>query len=340
MKKITSVRYYSLAFKILACAMVSFSYVQGQVGIGTQTPDASSVLDVVSTDKGLLIPRMTTAQKNAIASPAEGLLVYDSDLQRFYFYQSGWRELSAQSLLTDADNDTKVEVEKTTDEDFVRISTAGTERLIIDNNGNILLGDAVNHTKIEADGSILLEGSASVFEDFRVPVTSTEKKGVQDPSFTQLRNDASGSPGIFAYAFDNNTEEELFFIVQLPHQWKEGTSIEPHIHWSAKSDVGATKVRWGLEYTWSNIGEVFGATQIIYGDTPIPPVGTVSAYEHAITSLGTISATGKTVSSMLICRIFRDADHSGDTFGADAFLLEIDFHLEIDALGSRTDYQK
>lgn len=203
-----------------------------------------------------------------------------------------------------------------------------------------MIGDGINHLKIESDGSLFLEGSATAFEDFRVPVTSTDKRGVQDPSFTQLRDDTLGSPGIFAYAFDKNIEEELFFIVQLPHQWKEGSNIEPHIHWTAQSDVGASKVRWGLEYTWTNIADVFGSTQVLYGETTITPVGTVTAYEHAITSLGIISGAGKEVSSMLICRIFRDADASSDNFGYDAFLLEIDFHLEVDAIGSGTEYQK
>lgn len=49
-----------------------------QIGINTDNPDPSAVLDIVSTSKGILIPRMTTAQKLAIASPHEGLMVYDS----------------------------------------------------------------------------------------------------------------------------------------------------------------------------------------------------------------------------------------------------------------------
>lgn len=53
--------------------------IYSQIGIQTETPDLSSALDIVSTDKGLLIPRMTNAQKLAIGSPEEGLLVYDSD---------------------------------------------------------------------------------------------------------------------------------------------------------------------------------------------------------------------------------------------------------------------
>ena len=50
-----------------------------QVGIGTTTPNASAQLDVSSNTKGLLIPRMTQAQRTAINSPAQGLLVYQTD---------------------------------------------------------------------------------------------------------------------------------------------------------------------------------------------------------------------------------------------------------------------
>lgn len=49
------------------------------VGIGTQTPDGSAVLEISSTNQGLLIPRMTTVERDAIASPATGLLIYNSD---------------------------------------------------------------------------------------------------------------------------------------------------------------------------------------------------------------------------------------------------------------------
>jgi hypothetical protein len=56
------------------------------VGINTTTPHNSSVLDVNSTTKGMLVPRMTTVQRNAIASPAMGLLLFDTDLKQFIFY--------------------------------------------------------------------------------------------------------------------------------------------------------------------------------------------------------------------------------------------------------------
>ena len=64
-----------------------------QVGIGTTTPDASSALDITATDKGFLMPRMTTAQRTAIASPAAGLQAYDTDTKSVWFFDGTvWKE--------------------------------------------------------------------------------------------------------------------------------------------------------------------------------------------------------------------------------------------------------
>ena len=78
--------------KVLQVSMLFFlilaTNVFAQVGIGTVTPNASSVLDITSTTQGMLTPRMTTAQRTAIASPADGLMVYDTDIKAFHYYNS------------------------------------------------------------------------------------------------------------------------------------------------------------------------------------------------------------------------------------------------------------
>jgi len=53
------------------------------IGINNATPNISSIVDIVSTTEGILIPRMTTAQRDAISSPAQGLLIYDTDSDKF-----------------------------------------------------------------------------------------------------------------------------------------------------------------------------------------------------------------------------------------------------------------
>ena len=64
-----------LTILFFLCVIKSYS----QIGIGTISPDQSSMLDVLSTEKGMLIPRMTSAERDAIATPAKGLLVYNTD---------------------------------------------------------------------------------------------------------------------------------------------------------------------------------------------------------------------------------------------------------------------
>ena len=63
--------------------------VQAQTGIGTVTPNASAKLEIASTDKGLLIPRMTSTQRGLISLPANGLLVYQTDGVIGFYVNSG-----------------------------------------------------------------------------------------------------------------------------------------------------------------------------------------------------------------------------------------------------------
>jgi len=69
----------------------------GAVGIGTLTPNASSLLDVTSTSKGILVPRMTKAQRDLIATPATGLLIYQLNATPGFYYYNGtaWTAVSA-----------------------------------------------------------------------------------------------------------------------------------------------------------------------------------------------------------------------------------------------------
>jgi hypothetical protein len=71
-------------------------HAQDNVGIGTTTPNSTAKLDITANDKGVLVPRLTTAQRLAIPGPANGLLVYDTNFNCFYFYStasSAWTSL-------------------------------------------------------------------------------------------------------------------------------------------------------------------------------------------------------------------------------------------------------
>lgn len=70
-------------------SIISNNNLFSQVGIGTTSPNASSILDITSTSKGILIPRMTSSQRESISSPANGLMVYQTDGTSGYWYYNG-----------------------------------------------------------------------------------------------------------------------------------------------------------------------------------------------------------------------------------------------------------
>jgi hypothetical protein len=105
----------SFFFLFLFCLLIgniARTFAQG-VGVNSDNsnPDGSAILDVKSTTQGMLVPRMTEAQRNLVASPATGLLVYQTDATAgFYFYNgTAWTSLSGggSSLPTQTGNEGK-----------------------------------------------------------------------------------------------------------------------------------------------------------------------------------------------------------------------------------------
>ncbi len=76
--------------------IISFNVMSQGVGINSDgaDPDASAMLDVVAVDKGVLIPRMTSAQRTGISNAVKGLLVFDNTTTSFWYYTGTvWQEL-------------------------------------------------------------------------------------------------------------------------------------------------------------------------------------------------------------------------------------------------------
>jgi len=144
--------------------------------------------------------------------------------------------------------------------------------------------------------------------------------------------------GLLVYGFDGtSTLEQAYFAIQMPHNYKTGTNIHPHVHW-AKSTAATGNVAWFLEYTMAASNVVFPAA------TTISAVGTASsatAWVHTMTDLPDITGTPlSALSSMFIGRIYRDPADGADTYEADAGLLEFDLHYQVDGLGSDAETTK
>lgn len=204
--------------------------------------------------------------------------------------------------------------------------------------GSVYIGTSANNTEIEADGTLKFNGNATVWEDLQMPATAAGAQGGKVPDWADFRG------GIKTWAFANNnasSEDELYFTVQIPHAWKEGSAIEPHIHVSPETAPGADQaVVWKLEYVWANYTSAFPASS-----TTLTATTTVTGsddHRHLITSFGSITPDANTnkISSVLVCRLYRNSSDAADTYTGRIFLVSLDFHFEKDTEGSRVQYSK
>jgi len=141
-----------LFFSITLCGCTGLLYGQNSIGIGTTTPHSSAILDVASSGKGILVPRMSQTNRLAISNPANGLLVYDSTTNRLFQYQQGeWRY-----MLTNANwaqSSSRNWTYNTIDSVGIGI-TSPTERLDV-------IGTIQSRNTTRADGGILASGDIS-----------------------------------------------------------------------------------------------------------------------------------------------------------------------------------
>lgn len=134
------------------------------------TGNTSSVLDVKSVLKGFLAPRMTQAQRIAIATPADGLLVYQTDATKGFYYYNGttaaWVLLTASagtnwSLAGNGGTNSSANYLGTTDAVSLRMRTNATQRVLIDSVGNVAVGTAPTFTAGAPREKFLVDAGSS-----------------------------------------------------------------------------------------------------------------------------------------------------------------------------------
>lgn len=222
-------------------------------------------------------------------------------------------------------NATIVSVVNTPSEEIVKKSN--NNDFVGDNNfqGTTNFGSTTNYAEFSNTGTLTLSGSATTWDDLLVPLTST-KKGTNDlPHFDETN---------LGYLFPNgDTSEILYIIVQMPHRWKEGSVIFPHIHYKRTS---AGKPTFKISYSWNSTGSaVSSPSTVLELGTEVFPY--VSGNIHQInTNSAGIDGTGKTISSILLIKLYRD----DSVVAGDVLAYQFDIHYEIDSLGSNTEYSK
>lgn len=191
------------------------------------------------------------------------------------------------------------------------------------------IGDGTNYTEFETDGTIKFVGTATVFDDL-LPTIANANTGGAAPNMTLM----GGSGTIRAQEFANlSSAEEYQACWQLPHGWKEGSDIVPHIHLYIPDDGTGGDIVFSMVYTWQNIDNGT-MTETTVTSTAITRAANAGINGNAIASFGTIAGTGKTISSLFSARIMR-VQAGADTFSASTWLRSSDLHIEKDTIGSR-----
>ena len=140
--------------------------------------------------------------------------------------------------------------------------------------------DSTNYLEINSQGELRLEGNSSVWDDLLQPATTGRQGANVKPDFNY--------DDITVDFPRNDINEILYFNIQMPHEWKEGSTIFPHVHFLQNQNNNPT---FKINYRWAKLTESFPAWatytianlvfpytsgtvhQIVYGNNGIPGTG-------------------------------------------------------------------
>ena len=166
------------------------------------------------------------------------------------------------------------------------------------------------------------------WEDLRFSAAGINPPGAaSDPT----RDTADGR-----WVFSASQTNVLAIQAQMPHEWKEGSIIVPHVHWSPTS-THTGNVLWRLQYKVANINSAYPA-----GYTTVDKLqaGAGVADTHQLASFGNVAMTGYTISCILLILLSRIGGDPTDTYTGTAKLDEFDIHYQVDGFGSYNETSK
>ncbi len=226
----------------------------GNIGIGTTGPAATALLDLTSTEKGFLAPRMTEAQRDAISSPATGLFIYNTTTNQYDMYNgTSWGAVGG-GVPTDAQYVTLAVNATLTDE---RVLTAGTNISVTDGGagGNVTIATINNPVFSTSVTSPIIYGSSAASGNLTLRTTSDATKG-----YVILADDGgnvgigTASPtSLFSVGassqFQIDTSGDIIKLKNLTYSWPSSHTADGFL----KDDGSGT-------LTWTTIGGAGGVT--------------------------------------------------------------------------------
>jgi len=172
--------------------------------------------------------------------------------------------------------------------------------------------------------------TAGLWDDYIASMNAAKVTGASQPSWSAFRD------GIYAYAFSASSMNESWVTFHILHDYKRGTDLFPHVHWSPGTSTHTGVVRWGIEYQVAkgHTQEAFPATTTVY----VEQASDGTQYMHnvaEVTAGAAISGTDIEPDSLVNVRVFRDGAHANDTFTGPAFVFQIDMHYLKERTGTK-----
>lgn len=203
--------------------------------------------------------------------------------------------------------------------------TTGSISVVVNSGSAIRFGGPENYISVDYMGTMVLSGSATVWDDLVFPLTQTKQGANLKPDFDETN---------VGYLFPrNDTTEILYLIGQIPHGYKLGSNIYPHIHWRQSAVENPV---FKIDYKWFNIGDPIPAAFSTYvmNEKKLPYT---SGSIHQISSGSIpIDGTGMEISSVLVMKLYRD----DNVYVGDVLAFQFDIHVEKSHIGSRTEYSQ
>ena len=275
--------------------LLALDVTNSRVGIGTASP--ATTLHISATD-ALRIPSGTTGQRPG--SAAHGDIRYNSTLSTIEGYSnSTWANLASGDTVKDADEDTKIQVEESSDEDIIRMDIAGTERMNISatetaigvtkinhaastitgtaTNGNITLtpngtGKVAVSSALEVTGNLTVNGTTTTVDSATLTI--------EDPMITLAKNNSGG---------DANTFDQGLFM-------NRGSAANVSFLWDESADEFVFAVTSGEDGTTAGNVTIDSYANIQAGNiTAVDLDGILGSNTAAAATVTTLGITGAAV---------------------------------------------